>query len=89
MKDNSAVPEVKSYLDLNIIRSSSNDSLEHISQVIKRARRLSGLILHSFASRDTAFPLQIFQLYVKAILMYIFPSSLSWQRYLHADIESV
>ena len=41
---NSAAPEVKSYTDLGVIRSSSNDSLEHISLVVKRARRLSGLI---------------------------------------------
>ena len=89
--DNSAIPEVKSYSDLGVMRSSSNDSLEHISYAVKRARRLSDLILCSFASRDTAFLMQIFQLYEKSILMYVrFPIMVALAKIsIHADIESV
>ena len=63
MIGNSAVPEVKSYLDLGVIRFSSN-AIEHISHAIKRASRLFGLILRSFTSRDTAFLMRTFQLCV-------------------------
>ena len=69
MIGNSAVPYVKS----NFVRSSSNDSPELIGHAVKRARRLSGLILRSFASRDTAFFKQIFKLYIKPFTNVRFP----------------
>ena len=55
MIGNSAVPKVKSYLDLGVMRSSLNDLLEHTSHAVKRARRLSDLILRSFAPRDIQY----------------------------------
>ena len=71
---NSAVSEVKSYSDISVRRSSSNDLLEYICHAVKRARKLSDLILRSFTFSDTAFRMQIYQLYIKPILMYASPS---------------
>ena len=84
----SAVPGVKSYLDLGVIRSSLNDSLEHISHAIKRARRLSGFWFYVRLLLGIPHSHAELSIYVKPILMYTSPSWLPWQRYLHADIES-
>ena len=88
MKGNSAVPEVKSFSDLGIIRYFSNDSLEHISNAIKRTRSLTIWFNFTFVYnyKDTAFLMQIFQLFVKPILMSASPSWSPWQRYLRTDI---
>ena len=89
MIGNYMIPKVKSYSHIGVIRSSSNDSLEYTSHAVKRARRQAGLILRLFTSRFTAFPMQIFQLYVKPILMYTSPLRSPWQGYIRADKEFI
>ena len=72
--------------DLGVIISHDLKSHNHIEYIVKKASRVSNLILRSFSSRRTDILLKAFLVYARPLLEYATPA---WNPYLLGDIRKI
>ena len=85
--DNHSIPSDFDYVrDLGVLVSNDLSSSDHCNYIIKKARRISNLLLRSFVSKNKELLVRAFKTYVRPILEY---SSVVWNPHLLCDINSV
>jgi hypothetical protein len=80
---------VLSFNDLGVVRTSDNDFTQHIANIASKARKIIGVSMRSFKSRDQQFLVQLYMSYIRPIIMYAAQVWTPWQKQLKDELESI
>ena len=81
-----AIPQTQEVRDLGVLQSNNSKYRTHIQNVSKKARRIMGLLLRTFRSRNPKVLLPIYKTLIRPLVEYGTPI---WNPYTKKDVKEI